>query len=102
MRMEEPMSATARPGGGTMKSVALVPVPIAVVALRCPDAAAVGTVKVSAVVLVAVDVAVTPYNFTVVAPAEGSKDVPVTETVALASPLVGVKLVMVGAPATVT
>ncbi len=83
-----------------MKSVVLVPVPRDVVAVSFPDETADGTVKESAVVLDALDDAVTPFNATVVD--DVLKFVPVTETLTPEAPLVGVKLVIVGAPAVVT
>jgi hypothetical protein len=79
-----------------MKSVALEPVPLDVVAAIRPDDAAEGTVKLSAVVDVALAVAETPFRVTVVALA--TKLVPVTATLVPEPALVGVKLVIVGAP----
>jgi hypothetical protein len=96
------ISAALTPVGGTTKSWTLRPVPLLVVALIRPDAAADGIVRVSAVAELMVEVPVTPFSLTVVAPAEGSKFVPVTVTEVPAAPVVGVKLAIVGAPGTVT
>jgi hypothetical protein len=83
----------------TVNTAALVPVPTGVVMLSRPVVAAAGTVAVIAVADVTVKlVAAVPLNRTAVAPV---KFVPLIVTLVPASPLVGVKLVMVGGLSTV-
>src|SRR5689334_9019649 len=100
MRTTAMMSAAFTPAGGTTKSCELRPVPPVVVALMRPDETFAGTVNESAVVEEMVDEAVTPFNCTVVA--DVLKLVPETLIDAPETPDVGVKLVIVGAPGTVT
>src|SRR5437899_7360154 len=86
-------------GGGavTVKFVALVAVPPLVVTVIGPAVAPPGTGAVRLVADAAVTVARTPLNFTSFLLATGSKFVPVIVTVVPGGPLLGVKLVMVGA-----
>jgi hypothetical protein len=77
----------------TVKLAALVAVPPGVVTLSGPVVAAAGTVAWIAVAEVTVKLALTPLNLTAVAPV---KVVPVIVTTVPTSPLVGVKLVIVG------
>jgi hypothetical protein len=78
----------------TVNGVLLLAVPAGVVTLMVPEGAAAGTVKVMLVALTVVNVVVSAPSITAVAPLRA---VPVTVTVVPAMPLVGVKLVMVGA-----
>jgi hypothetical protein len=82
-------------GSVTVKVAVLVAVPEGVVTARVPLVAPAGTVKVMVVALTTVKpVMAAPFSVTAVAPV---KSVPVMVTVVPARPLVGVKLVMVGA-----
>ncbi|HMI52156.1 MAG TPA: hypothetical protein VK525_11625 [Candidatus Saccharimonadales bacterium] len=78
----------------TEKLAADVAVPPGVVAVILPVVAPGGTPAVIFVLLFTVNVAVVPLNFTALAPV---KFVPVTATLVPVVPVVGVKLVMVGA-----
>jgi hypothetical protein len=83
----------------TVKLAALVAVPPEVVTLAVPVVAPVGTVAVICVALLTVKlVAVVPLNLTAVAPV---KLVPVRTTVVPTGPLLGLKLLTVGAATTV-
>src|SRR5207245_11637495 len=73
-------------GGMTVKELALVPVPPAVVTPMVPVVAPVGTVAVIWVAEFTVNAAVVPVNFTALAPVTA---VPVMVTLAAADPLVG-------------
>ena len=77
-----------------MKSVALVPVPAAVTTLILPVLAPAGTVALITVDDLTVKAALTPLNRTEVAPV---KLVPLIFTLLPAVPLVGLKLLTVGA-----
>src|SRR2546425_12836446 len=77
----------------TVKLLALVAVPPAVVTLIVPVVAPAGTVAVIWVSEFTVYVAVVPLNFTAVAPVNA---VPVITTLAPTAPLVGEKLGMLG------
>ena len=79
----------------TVKLFVLVAVPPGVVTLSGPVVAPVGTVAWIVVAEVTVKLALTPLNVTVVAPV---KFVPLIVTLVPTGPLVGVKLVIVGAP----
>src|SRR5438309_3393558 len=81
----------------TVKLVALVAGPPRVVTLIGPVEAPEGTMAVRLVAEAEVTVAVTPLNLTSFLRASGSKLVPVIVTAVPGGPLVGVKLVMVGA-----
>ena len=82
-----------------MNGLALVPVPLLVVTLTRPEVALPGTVAVIWMSLSTVNVvAEVPLNFTALAPV---KPVPLITTLAPVKPAVGVKLVTVGAAATV-
>ena len=81
----------------TVKLVALVAVPPRVVTLIGPVVAPEGTMAVRLVAEAEVTVAVTPLNLTSFLLATGSKFVPVIVTAVPGGPLLGVKLVMVGA-----
>ncbi len=83
----------------TVKSVELVPVPLALVTEIGPVVAPVGTVAVIWVTEFTANGAALPLNFTPVTP---MKFVPVIVTEVPTRPLVGVNEVMVGAPAAVT
>ena len=85
-------------GAGTMKLVADVPVPTAVMMLIVPDEAPVGTVTLIDVAVFVVTTAAMPLMVTTVAL---PRLVPVIVTVAPTTPETGVKLVIVGAPITV-
>ena len=85
-------------GGITVKELALVPVPPAVVTLIVPEVAPAGTVAVICVAELTVNVAVVPLNFTAVAPVNA---VPVIVTLAPTAPLLGEKLVIAGGGITV-
>jgi hypothetical protein len=85
---------TVGAGGITVKLLPDVPVPPEVVTEILPVAAPPGTVVVICVSLATVKLAVVPLNFSTVAPV---RFVPVTVTLAPASPLVGVKLAIAGA-----
>src|SRR5437667_1006800 len=88
--------------GGTMKSAALVAVPDGVAIVRRPDPVVAGTVAVRDVV-VAADTLVTPrLIFKRLFAGVVSKFVPLTVTGVPATPMAGVKLVIVGAVAAVT
>src|SRR5207302_3309320 len=78
----------------TVKVAALVPVPPAVTTAIAPVVAATGTVAVSCVLLLPVNVAVVPLNFTALT---AVKSVPVMTTLAPTFPALGVKPVTVGA-----
>ena len=78
----------------TVKLFVLVAVPPGVVTLSGPVVAPVGTVAWIVVAEVTVKLALTPLNVTVVAPV---KFVPLIVTLVPTGPLVGVKLVIVGA-----
>src|SRR2546426_12754938 len=82
----------------TVKLVVLVVVPPGVVTRSGPVVAPVGTVARIAVSEVTVKLALTPLNVTAVAPV---KFVPLSVTLLPTGPLVGVKLVSVGAGITV-
>ena len=83
-----------RLGVPTKKGLALVAVPPGVVTVIRPDVAPAGTVKMSVVAFATTKLGTaTPLSVTAVAPV---RLVPVTVTAVLASPLAGVKLVMVG------
>ena len=79
----------------TVKLFVLVAVPPGVVTLSGPVVAPVGTAAWIVVAEVTVKLALTPLNVTVVAPV---KFVPLIVTLVPTGPLVGVKLVIVGAP----
>src|ERR1043165_995224 len=79
--------------GSTSKSVALVPVPSGFSMESRPVVAVAGTVAVIRVLLTTVKEAVTPLNFTLVAPVNS---VPSIVTVSPAAVLAGVKLDTVG------
>lgn len=81
-----------------MKVPVLVAVPSGVVTEMVPLVALAGTVKVRLVLLTGAKVAAVPFRATAVAPV---RSVPVTVTVVPTGPLAGVKLVIVGAAATV-
>ncbi len=83
----------------TVKSVELVPVPLALVKEIGPVVAAGGTVAVICVEEFTVKGAALPWNLTAVTP---MKFVPMIVTEVPTRPLVGVNEVMVGAPAAVT
>lgn len=85
------------PAAPTVKFVADVPVPPAVVTEMVPVVAVAGTVTVSDVAVALVTVAVTPLNLTVLLAAVALKLVPVMVTDDPVAPEVGVKLVIVGA-----
>ena len=85
-------------GAVTAKLTALVAVPPGVVTASGPAVAPAGTVVVIWVAELTVKVALTPLKLTRVAP---EKLVPVTTTLAPTGPLVGEKLVIVGAGTTV-
>ena len=86
-------------GAPTVNGLALVPVPLLVVTLTRPEVALPGTVTVIWMALSTVKVvAEVPLNFTALAPV---KPVPLITTLAPVKPAVGVKLVTVGAAATV-
>ena len=76
-----------------MKSVALVAVPPGVVTVILPVVAPDGTVAVTDVAVLVVNVAVTPLNLTAVTPV---RFVPVIVTLVPTGPLVGVNDVIVG------
>src|SRR5437879_5335809 len=82
----------------TVKLLVLVAVPPGVATLSGPVVAPAGTVAWMAVADVTVKLALTPLNVTAVTPA---KFVPLMVTLLPNSPLVGVKLVMVGGFTTV-
>jgi hypothetical protein len=82
----------------TVKLLALVAVPPAVVTLMVPVVAPVGTVALICVAELTVNDAVVPLNFTAVAPL---KFAPVIVTLIPTAPLVGEKLVIDGAGMTV-
>ena len=82
----------------TVKLLVLVAVPPGVATLSGPVVAPAGTVAWIAVADVTVKLALTPLNVTAVTPA---KFVPLMVTLLPTSPLVGVKLVMVGGFTTV-
>ena len=82
----------------TVKLLALVAVPAGVVTLNGPVVAPAGTVAWIAVAEVTVKLALTPLNVTDEAPV---KLVPLIVTLVPTSPLVGVKLAIVGALVTV-
>ena len=82
----------------TVKFVAEVAVPPAVVTENVPVVAPLGTLVVICVALFAVTTAVVPFNFTAVA---AVRFVPVMVTVVPTGPLVGEKLVIVGDEAAV-
>src|SRR5213594_2245823 len=84
--------------GITVKLFVLVAVPPGVVTRSGPVVAPVGTVAWIVVAEVTVKLALTPLNVTVVAPV---KFVPLIVTLVPTGPLVGVKLVIVGAPTSV-
>ena len=84
--------------GLTVNALKLVTVPPGVVTLNGPVVAPAGTVAWIAVADVTVKLALTPLNVTTVTPA---KFVPLIVTLLPKSPLVGVKLVMVGGFTTV-
>jgi hypothetical protein len=84
-------------GTNTVKLVALVAVPAAVVTVMGPVVAPVGTVAMRLVAVAAVKLAVTPLNFTVLLAGTGSKFVPVIVTEVPTGPSVGVNVVIVGA-----
>lgn len=79
----------------TMKSVALVPVPLPVVTVILPVVAPLGTLVVICVEVSTVKLALVPSNFTVTAPV---KSVPVRTTVVPTGPVAGENEVIVGAP----
>lgn len=79
----------------TMKSVALVPVPFAVVTVIFPVFAPLGTTVVIRVAESTVKPAFVPPNFTVIAPVKSD---PVKTTVVPTGPVVGEKELIVGAP----
>src|SRR5207245_3741441 len=81
-------------GGMTVKELALVAVPPAVVTLMIPVVAPLGTVAVICVSEFTVKVAVVPLKLTAVAPV---KAVPLIVTLAPTPPLLGEKLLIVGA-----
>src|SRR5213594_2144150 len=83
----------------TVKLFVLVAVPPGVVTRSGPVVAPVGTVAWIVVAEVTVKLALTPLNITAVAPV---KSVPLIVTLVPTGPLVGVKLVIVGALTTVT
>src|SRR2546426_1392329 len=83
----------------TVKLLALVAVPPAVVTLSGPVVAPLGTVAWIAVAELTVELALTPLNVTAVAPV---KFVPLIVTPVPTGPLVGAKLVIVGAFETMT
>ena len=85
--------------GMTVKLLVLVAVPPGVVTRSGPVVAPVGTVAWIAVPEVTVKLALTPLNVTVVAPV---KFVPLIVTLVPTGPLVGAKLVIVGALPTMT
>src|SRR5947209_18124139 len=85
-----------------MKSAALTAVPKGVVTLRWPEVAFVGTPVVTVVEVAAVTVASVALNRRRSFNSVVSKWVPVTVTAVPATPMVGVKLEIVGAPAVVT
>jgi hypothetical protein len=80
-------------GGGSVKEPRLVDVPDGVVTLMVPVVAPAGAVAVIWVSELTLKVALTPLNFTDVAPV---KLVPVIVTEVPGVPLVGLKLVMLG------
>ena len=82
----------------TVNALELVAVPPGVVTLSGPDVAPAGTVVWIAVSELTVKLAFTPLNLTAVAPV---KFVPLIVTLVPTGPLVGVKLVIVGADTTV-
>ena len=89
------MEVIVGPDTVTVKLLVEVPVPDCVVTEMEPVVAPVGTVAVTCVELLTVnEVAAVPLNLTAVAPV---KFVPVMVTLVLTGPLVGVKLVTVGA-----
>jgi hypothetical protein len=81
-----------------VKSVALVAVPPGVVSETLPVVALVGTVAVTEVAVLVVNVAASPLNLTEVTPV---RFVPVMTTLVPTLPLVGENEVIVGAAATV-
>ena len=81
-----------------MNALALVAVPTGVVTLIGPVVAPIGTVASIEMAEVTVKLALTPLNITAVAPV---KFVPLSVTLLPTGPLVGVKLVIVGAGITV-
>ena len=85
-----------------MKSPALTAVPKGVVTLRWPEVAFVGTPVVTVVEVAAMTVASVALNRRRSFNRVVSKCVPVTVTAVPATPMVGVKLEIVGAPAVVT
>lgn len=82
----------------TVKLLSELPVPLGEVTLRGPVVAPAGTDVVIWVLLTTVKIAVVPLNWTEVAPV---KFMPLMVTAVLATPLVGVKLVMLGPGTTV-
>ena len=85
-------------GAVTVKSVALVAVPFAVVTVMRPVVAPVGTVVLISVAETTVKLAVVPLKRTLVAPV---KFVPLTVTAVATGPLLGLKDVIVGGWVTV-
>jgi hypothetical protein len=93
--------AAVNPPVGTKKSVALTAVPAGVATRIGPDRAVVGTTASSAVVAAAVTSVLgvgAPVNDTRLFVVTGSKFVPLMVTVVPGAAIVGVKLVIVGAP----
>ena len=86
---------------GTVNSLTLVHVPPGVAMLIRPVVAPTGTEQVISVVVMVSTTAVTPLNATAVAPAVVSKLVPTMVTPVPTAPVLGVKLVIVGACAPV-
>src|SRR6476620_9173364 len=81
----------------TVKGVALVAVPPAVVIVIGPVVAPFGTIAVTLVVMTVVTVAGTPLKATCVRPGLGSKPLPLTVTTVPGGPLAGAKPAMTGA-----
>src|SRR5438105_2031825 len=88
------LTVTVKRGRVTVKLPALLAVPPAVVTLTGPVVAPAGTVAVIALAEFTVKFALVPLNFTAVAPV---KFVPLIVTLVPTDPLVGAKLVIVGA-----
>src|SRR5687768_10571433 len=89
-------SAAVYGDGGTKKSSALKPSPTGVATEIRPDVALFGTVVEIEVAVAAVMVARVPLNLARLLCGVGSKFCPVIVTVAPATPMFGVKLVMIG------
>jgi hypothetical protein len=94
----KPTLATELGGGGTKKYPLVAVCPYAVPTVMCPEAVLLGTVVASVVVVAEVRDTNDVFNFTRSFAEVGSKLVPLIVTAVPATPMVGVKLVIVGVP----